>query len=74
MREIYLSDREHHLRDNAYLELNAFSVYPEDEASRQQALYLIEDEFNDGRPWESATLFTKWLSEYSIYGSAKIDW
>ncbi|SLN44232.1 hypothetical protein PEL8287_02241 [Roseovarius litorisediminis] len=44
MREIHLSDREHHLRDNAFLELDMYGIYPEDEASRQQAHFLTGHE------------------------------
>ena len=44
MREIFLSDQAHHVRDNAFLELDAYGVYPEDEPSREQALLLISHE------------------------------
>ncbi|WP_372993844.1 hypothetical protein [Sulfitobacter sp.] len=45
MREISLSDGPSQIRANYISELEIYSVYPEDEASREQALFLLRHEY-----------------------------
>ena len=45
MRELNLSDRQNHIRDNYITELEIYSIYPEDKASREQALLLLNHEY-----------------------------
>lgn len=45
MRQITLSDRPNHIRDNYFSELEIFTIYPEDEVSREQALWLLNHEY-----------------------------
>lgn len=45
MREIILSNGPKQIRDNFISELEIYSLYPEDEASREQALFILQNEY-----------------------------